>query len=309
MCIRDRSRELRCELSKFFGEDFDIRNAISVTEEASERAKELREVIGRLKQSATELEGLQDEVRNYLSRMSILEKKRDRLLFKVRKLENIDIKLSELRKNLEDLVRKEGELRSRISEIEERISEIKEEVKVLREDAEELRRAWYKLSVLRWVREEVLHRDKAPAIIRKISLAKIEALMKRYIEFFNISYSDVKIDEKFNIMLVSPYLEADISKLSGGEVVVTAITALLALHNIVSGGRLGFLILDEPTIHLDEDKRRQLIDVLKEFRGGGIIPQLIVVTHHDEVKEAADLVYEVSKDLYSKVREVSSAEF
>jgi len=303
-----RHKELRCELSRFFGEDFDIGEAMSMAEEASERAKEMREVIGRLKQSAAELERLEEEVKNYLSRASLLENKRSELLPKVRELEGINARLSMLRQDLEDLVRKEGELRSRLSEVEVRFSEISDEVKALRDDAEILRTTWCKLSVLRWVREEILHRDKAPAIIRKVSLAKIEALMKKYIELFNISYSDVRVDEKFNITLVSPYLEADINRLSGGEVVVTAIAALLALHNIVSGGRLGFLILDEPTIHLDEDKRRQLIDVLKEFRGGGVIPQLIVVTHHDEVKEAADLVYEVSKNTFSKVREVSSIE-
>ena len=307
--LQTRASELRSELSRFFGKDFSVEDAISAAERASDRVKELREIVGRLRQSAAELERLQDEIKSYLSRASELEKKRRELLIKVHELEGVETKLKELRAAIEGLMKKEGELRSRAEDTEKRISEVEEEVKVLREDAEELRRAWYKLAVLRWIREEVLHRDKAPALIRRASLAKIEALMKKYIEFFNMSYSDVRVDERFNITLVSPYLEADVSKLSGGEVVVTAITALLALHNIVSGGRLGFLILDEPTIHLDEEKRRQLVDILKEFRGGGVIPQLIVVTHHDEVKEAADLVYEVSKDAYSRVREVSSIEF
>ncbi len=307
--LQTKASELRSELSKFFGEGFSVEDAISIAERASDRVKELREVIGRLRQSAAELERLQNEIKSYLSRVNELEKKRRELLVEVQELEGVEARLKELRATIEDLMKREGELRSKIEDTEKRISEVEEEVKVLREDAEELRSAWYKLAVLRWIREEVLHRDKAPALIRKASLARIESLMKKYIEFFNMSYSDVRVDDRFNITLVSPYLEADVSKLSGGEVVVTAITALLALHNIVSGGRLGFLILDEPTIHLDEEKRRQLIDILKEFRGGGVIPQLIVVTHHDEVKEAADLVYEVSKDTYSKVREVSVVEF
>lgn len=52
--------------------------------------------------------------------------------------------------------------------------------------------------------------------------------------------------------------------------------------------------MDEPTIHLDAERRRELVEVLKNFRGGGrFISQIIVVSHDRKPEEAADQAYEV----------------
>uniref|UniRef100_A0A7C5YC85 RecF/RecN/SMC N-terminal domain-containing protein n=1 Tax=Caldiarchaeum subterraneum TaxID=311458 RepID=A0A7C5YC85_CALS0 len=53
--------------------------------------------------------------------------------------------------------------------------------------------------------------------------------------------------------------------------------------------------MDEPTTHLDTERRRELVNVLKNFAGGKrVIPQIIVVSHDRELTEAADTVYEVA---------------
>jgi exonuclease SbcC len=55
--------------------------------------------------------------------------------------------------------------------------------------------------------------------------------------------------------------------------------------------------MDEPTTHLDEERRRELVNILNSFfrEGGRIIPQMIVITHHHEIEDAADIIYNVSK--------------
>lgn len=55
--------------------------------------------------------------------------------------------------------------------------------------------------------------------------------------------------------------------------------------------------MDEPTTHLDEERRRELVNILNSFfrEGGRIIPQMIVITHHHEVEDVADVIYNVSK--------------
>jgi len=65
---------------------------------------------------------------------------------------------------------------------------------------------------------------------------------------------------------------------------------------------LGFMILDEPTIHLDSQRRSELLNVIKESTNA--VPQIIVVTHDEEVLRIADYVIRVEKlgDV-SKVRE------
>jgi len=66
---------------------------------------------------------------------------------------------------------------------------------------------------------------------------------------------------------------------------------LLALSEVLS--QLDFLILDEPTTHLDENRRRELVTVLEKLRR---VPQLIIVDHHPELLEAADTRFRVTLD-------------
>jgi len=82
-------------------------------------------------------------------------------------------------------------------------------------------------------------------------------------------------------------------------------TLRLAIARAVAGPKLELMMLDEPTIHLDEERRRELVEVLKKFfrEGPRVLPQLILVTHDREVEEAADVVYVVSREAgYSKVK-------
>jgi exonuclease SbcC len=55
--------------------------------------------------------------------------------------------------------------------------------------------------------------------------------------------------------------------------------------------------MDEPTTHLDEERRKELVNILSSFfrEGGRIIPQMLIITHHREIEEVADVVYVVSK--------------
>ncbi|MEE9474201.1 MAG: hypothetical protein V3V36_00865, partial [Candidatus Hydrothermarchaeaceae archaeon] len=52
------------------------------------------------------------------------------------------------------------------------------------------------------------------------------------------------------------------------------------------------IILDEPTIHLDSQRRRDLVEIIKKLSS---IPQTIVVTHDKEFEQAADRLILVEK--------------
>jgi len=63
----------------------------------------------------------------------------------------------------------------------------------------------------------------------------------------------------------------------------------MALSEVLS--ELDFLILDEPTTHLDENRRNELVNVLENLRR---VPQLIIVDHHLELLAAADTRFQVT---------------
>ena len=80
--------------------------------------------------------------------------------------------------------------------------------------------------------------------------------------------------------------------LSGGEKIVIALALRLGIANVISKNKTELLILDEPTIHLDDDRRARLIEILRDIN---LVPQMIVVTHDDEMETLSNNIIKVDK--------------
>ena len=141
--------------------------------------------------------------------------------------------------------------------------------------------------------------------VQKTIRAKARPLLERstrdLFERFNLAYSDIKIDDDYNIAVIGPSGEQQIEQISGGERVALAIALRLAIAQVLSG-RVETIIMDEPTTHLDEERRKELVNILSSFfrEGGRIIPQMLIITHHPEIVDVADVIYTIKKqDDYS----------
>ena len=139
-------------------------------------------------------------------------------------------------------------------------------------------------------------KDGVQKMIRARARPLLERATRDLFERFNLAYSDVKIDDDYNIAVIGPGGEQDIDQISGGERVALAIALRLAIVRVLSG-KVETIIMDEPTTHLDEERRKELVNILNSFfrEGGRIIPQMLVITHHREIEDVADIVYSISK--------------
>ncbi|RLI82959.1 DNA repair protein Rad50, partial [Archaeoglobales archaeon] len=97
--------------------------------------------------------------------------------------------------------------------------------------------------------------------------------------------------EKVKVRVMYQGNEKDISFLSGGELISLGLAFRLALSMFMIKGKVPILILDEPTPFLDEERRKKLVDIMNGYLKR--IPQVIVVSHDDELKDAADRVISV----------------
>ncbi len=143
------------------------------------------------------------------------------------------------------------------------------------------------------------------------ALARIEDEMNRILHRLRLpGVASVEIERGFE----GPRLRVrdqegravNLAAASGGEKTALALAFILALNKAVMN-RIGFLILDEPTADLDRDRRRELVETLRRAAAEGLIKQVILVTHSDDVVDMADVVYRVyrSPEGYSVVeREV-----
>ena len=146
-------------------------------------------------------------------------------------------------------------------------------------------------------------KDGIQKLIRAKAKPVLEKATRDLFERFNLAYSDVRIDDNYNISVIGSSGEQDIDQISGGERVALAIALRLAIAQVLSG-RIETVIMDEPTTHLDEERRKELVNILNSFfrEGGRIIPQMLIITHHSEIEEVADVVYSVKKkDGYSTI--------
>lgn len=262
-----------------------------------------------LRRRRDELRSKKMELERVLKEVAELEAEVDRVMragYRPGAERELERELGEASSSYEALVRELAELESSEKLMKEKASELRAEIAAIENDLKRLERAREKLRVLYFIRQHVLHHDGVPRLWRRYVLRQLEREVARFMEYFDLAYTGVKIeDESLEVRLVdnSGY-EVSLHQLSGGEQVAVTLAILLGIYTLFGRRRLGVLFLDEPTIHLDVERRRKLIEILRGFRGGEAIPQLVVITHDREVEDAADYVYEVVKDRWSSVKEV-----
>lgn len=157
------------------------------------------------------------------------------------------------------------------------------------EDAVEL------LNNLEKIRSKVFNRDGPVALrLRSWVLKVLSAKASEYLSMFKIGISKIELTEKARDVQVTcygTYGDIDMDSLSGGEKVAVALALRLAIAQMVSLNKLDFIILDEPTIHLDEERRKSLVAIISDFfkEGLGPLSQIIIITHDAEIFEDSDV--------------------
>ena len=129
--------------------------------------------------------------------------------------------------------------------------------------------------------------------LRNISRPLIQKHTKEFFNEFNFNYSDLTLDDDYDVTLYGPEGESSMSMVSGGEKIAIALALRLGITQAISKGDLDTILLDEPTIHLDSSRRHELINLLKEM---SVLPQMIIVTHESQLENAADNLIKVEKE-------------
>ena len=129
--------------------------------------------------------------------------------------------------------------------------------------------------------------------LRNNSRPIIQKNTKEFFDDFNFNYSDLRLDENYDITVWGPEGESSMSMVSGGEKIAIALALRLGITKSMARGDLETILLDEPTIHLDSARRQELINLLKEM---SLLPQMIIVTHEQQLESAADNLIKVEKE-------------
>jgi DNA repair protein SbcC/Rad50 len=145
------------------------------------------------------------------------------------------------------------------------------------------------------IRSVVFNRDGHVGLsLRSWALKMISMKASDYAAMFNIGISRIELIEKardVGAICYGRYGEIDMDSLSGGERVAVALALRLAIAYMMGSNKLDFIILDEPTAHLDEERRKSLLNIISEVFKNGIGPlsQILIITHDAEILEDSEV--------------------
>ena len=227
------------------------------------------------------------ELKEVVDRLRSLE-------FSEEEFENVDKRVNEVREEIEKLIKEQAMLEERLRKVEEDEKKLRDYEKLVEEKRRILAKINKAYSDLKRI-QKVLEPNGLPRLIRLKAKKIIEMLMQQFIMRFGVDALGVELDSEYNVYLLTRDGKKSVTMLSGGERIALALAFRLAIARAL-GGKLGVLILDEPTVHLDEERRRELVEILRQSPKLLGVNQMIVVTHDRELEEAADIVVEVTKE-------------
>ena len=174
----------------------------------------------------------------------------------------------------------------------EKISKGVEQIKIFENAISELKVVKEYVTNLDEIQSNVFSRDGPVATsLRSWALNAISAKASEYLALLNTKIQRIQLTEKardISIICNSKSEELDLESLSGGEKVSVALSLRLGMANLLGASNLNLMILDEPTTHLDVERKKSLVGVLSQLSNisNSETPmQFIIITHDAEIFE------------------------
>ncbi len=149
-------------------------------------------------------------------------------------------------------------------------------------------------------------RDLLRRVQPRITAALIDQISQEAAQFFNQLMNDytrqLRWTEDFGIQLRVAGRDREFRLLSGGEQMTAALAVILALLRSLT--TVQFAFFDEPTTNLDQERRAELAQRIREIRG---FRQLFIISHDDTFEASLDHVIHIRKE-HDVSRQVTAAD-
>lgn len=179
--------------------------------------------------------------------------------------------------------------RAQLSQFESEIAALQARQEVLEGAVGERERLESTSEALEFIRKTI--REAGPHITRALVTSISAEADQTFGEVLNDHTMRLRWNEDYSITVEQGGAERDFSQLSGGEKTAAALAVRLALLHEMSQIRVAFF--DEPTAHLDEQRRDNLAAQIVRIKG---FNQLFVISHDDTFERETHHVLRVSKE-------------
>lgn len=237
--------------------------------------------------------------REYKSRYQELEKEIKDLQDSISQMKNIEYdseyhdsirdKTNKLEEHLNILSIEKSSVSGQYKALYETTEKLYDKVQRLREIKHDVETSFDFITLLADIREHY-SKNGVQNQLRLVTKPLVEKYTKDIFNGFGFNYYDLTIDEDYEVTLHGPEGESSSSMISGGEKIAVALSLRLGITQAISEN-LDTIMLDEPTIHLDDTRKDELLDLLSEVN----IPQMIVVTHDLQMENSATNLITIKK--------------
>ena len=191
------------------------------------------------------------------------------------------------------------EKQSELSQIDQEIGRMLEKIDLAKKEVDEIKKI---ISELKKVRKYILKLEKieknifnkkgsVATSLRSWALNSISLKASEYLSSLNTKIQRISLSEK-DITCYSNTETLDLKSLSGGESVSIALALRLGMASLLGSSNLNLMILDEPTTHLDAERKKLLVGILSqlsEISNSQTPMQFLIITHDEEIFEDSNV--------------------
>jgi len=220
----------------------------------------------------------------------------------IKELEKFDNVFEEKQKELDESLKQEriadikvAELKKEIEVFSRQIDELKEKIRKTEEIYEQLK---YLSKLEEWLSKNFMLL--VSFIERNIMINLKTRFSQLFADWFYMLVSDnfnVGLSDNFTPVIEQQDYELDYSYLSGGERTAVALAYRLSLNQVINSllGKIktrDFVILDEPTDGFSDQQLDKMRDVLQQLN----VKQLIIVSHEQKIENFVEHVIRFKKE-------------
>ena len=199
---------------------------------------------------------------------------------------------SSLKKSVNEKQMNLSQMDQQIGAILEKIAKGEQQVKSIQSAISELKIVKEYVGNLNEIQSNVFSRDGPVATsLRSWALNTVSAKASEYLTLLNTKIQRIALSEKSRDISVACFSKTEsleLESLSGGEKVSVALALRLGMASLLGASNLNLMILDEPTTHLDAERKKSLVGVLSQLSNissSETRMQFLIITHDEEIFE------------------------
>lgn len=270
----------------------ELQKRIDDLKQKTDEYNQLKGFIQNKQSLMTQLDSVKEDIGMSLNQIDITENKIAASTYDQDKFEQILFNYERYERRKSSISIELSEIKGQARESIKVIQDLTEKITISNKFQQEYNDISDYINLLSYIRN-LYNKNGIQKDLRNISKPMIQKHTKEFFNEFNFNYSDLTIDDEYDVTVYGPEGESSMSMVSGGEKIAIALALRLGITQAMANGELDTILLDEPTIHLDASRKHELINLLKEMSA---LPQMIIVTHEAQLENAADNLIKVEKE-------------